>query len=271
VPVRLIVGVGVAEQRTKPRQEVRRGADKTVEVVVPDLVAQVPQQGAVGLVHRDPELLAVHIVALGQIQCDHAVVVAGDDRLQLAGQQVERQAVLRVVVAANDRPLQVNEFDHQPPLGLLGRGERGQRCGVGVVGAGAGQAARRAQLGSSAQPGVHGDQPIAFGHMEIGTQMILVGVDDAAALPHDKHTEFSNARCCPQLGQWKSRMGHSQFERRLLHRGHDQALPTQFSSERSGAAGGEPQPRWRGAGVSGRRSMVLVFLAVGGPGCFGCL
>jgi hypothetical protein len=98
VPVqrRLIVGVGIAEQRTKPRQAELRGADKTVEVVVPDLVAQVPQHGAVRLVHRDPQLLAVHIVALSQIQCDHAVVVAGDDRLQLAGQQVERQAVLRV-------------------------------------------------------------------------------------------------------------------------------------------------------------------------------
>ena len=179
---RLIVGVGVAEQRTKPRQIVLRGADKTVEVVVPDLVAQMPQQGAVGLVHRDPQLLAVHVVALGQIQCDDAVVVAGDDPLQLAGQQVERQPVLRVLVAANDRQLQVNEFDHQPPLGLLGGGERGQRRGVGVVGAGAGQPARRAQVGDRARAGVHRDQPIAFGHMKIGTQLILVGVDRAAVL-----------------------------------------------------------------------------------------
>jgi hypothetical protein len=64
----------------------------------------------------------VHIFALGQIQCDHAVVVAGDDRLQLAGQQIERQAVLRVLVAASDRQLQVKELNHQSPLGLLGRG-----------------------------------------------------------------------------------------------------------------------------------------------------
>jgi len=150
--------------------------------VVPDLVAQVHQQGAVWLIHRDPQLLGVHIVALGQIQGDHAVVVAGDHRLLLAGQQIERQPVLRVLGAANDRQLQVNEFDHQPPLGLLGGGERGQRCGVGVVGADAGQAARRAQLGSGAQTGRHIDQPITFGHMTIGTQMMLAGVDRAAVL-----------------------------------------------------------------------------------------
>ena len=149
---------------------------------MPDLVAQVPNQLAVGLVHRDPKLLSVHVVTLGQIQCDDAVVVAGDDPLQLAGQQVERQPELRVVVAANDRQLEVSEFDDQPPLGLLGAGERGQCCGVGVVGAGAGQLARCAQLGSGAHTGLLLDQPIAFGHMKIGTQLILAGVDGAAVL-----------------------------------------------------------------------------------------
>ena len=120
-----VVGVGVAEQRTEPRQVVLRGADQAVEVVVPDLVAQVPEQGAVRLVHRDPQLRAVHVVTLGEIQCDDAVVVAGDDFPHLAGQQVECQPVLRILVAVNDRQLQLNEFDHQPPLGLLCGGERG--------------------------------------------------------------------------------------------------------------------------------------------------
>jgi len=100
-----VVGVGVAEQRTELRQVVPRGADQVVEVVVPDLVAQVSEQGAVRLVHRDPQLLAVHVVTLCEIQCDDAVVVAGDDFLHLAGQQVERQPVLRVLVAVNDRQL----------------------------------------------------------------------------------------------------------------------------------------------------------------------
>jgi hypothetical protein len=109
-------------------------------------------------------------------------VVAGDDVLRLAGLQVERQPVLRVLLAVHDRQLEVNEFDHQPPLGLLGGGERGQRCGVGVVGAGAGQLARRAQLGNGAPSGIHLNQPIAFGDMEIGTQLILARVHRAAVL-----------------------------------------------------------------------------------------
>ena len=78
VPRVRVVGVGVAEQRTEPRQVVLRGADQAVEVVVPDLVAQVPEQGAVRLVHRDPQLRAVHVVTLGEVQCDDAVLVAGE-------------------------------------------------------------------------------------------------------------------------------------------------------------------------------------------------
>ena len=66
-----------------------------------DLVPEVPEQGAVGLVHRDPQLLAVHVVALGQVQGDHAVVVAGDTPVSCcAGEQVEGQPVVRVLVAA---------------------------------------------------------------------------------------------------------------------------------------------------------------------------
>ncbi len=80
---------------------------------------------------------------------------------------------------------------------------------------------RRAELGYGAYIGIHLDQPIAFGHMEIGTQLILAGVDRAAELAVKRHvvqgepqraaadrqTEFSNARCCPQLGQRESLMG----------------------------------------------------------------
>ena len=50
-----------------------------MKVVVPDLVAEMAQQGAVGLVHRDTELSAVYVVAFGEIQGDQAVVVSGED------------------------------------------------------------------------------------------------------------------------------------------------------------------------------------------------
>ena len=67
----LIVGVGIAEQLVEARQVVARRGDQPVKVVVPDLVAKVSEQGSVRLVHLDPQLLAMDVVALGQIQCDH--------------------------------------------------------------------------------------------------------------------------------------------------------------------------------------------------------
>ncbi|CKR93689.1 Uncharacterised protein [Mycobacterium tuberculosis] len=39
--------------------------------------------------------------------------------------------------------------------------------------------------------------------------------ENPSALPHDRQAEFSNARRCPQFGQWKSRMQRITFE------GHD--------------------------------------------------
>ena len=35
-----------------------------------DLVAEVAQQGAIRLVHLDPQLLTVHVVTFGEIDCD---------------------------------------------------------------------------------------------------------------------------------------------------------------------------------------------------------
>ena len=91
-----------------------RRTDEAVEVVVPDLVAEVSEQRAVRLGHRDAQLLAVHVVALGEVQRDDAVLVAGEHLLKCAGQQIERQPVVRVLVAADDGQLEVDEFDDQP-------------------------------------------------------------------------------------------------------------------------------------------------------------
>ena len=65
--------------------------DQTVVVIMADLVAEMSEQRAVRLVHRDAQLFAVHVVALGEIQCDHAVFLTGEHLLELAGEQVERQ------------------------------------------------------------------------------------------------------------------------------------------------------------------------------------
>ncbi len=53
---------------------------------MPYLVAEVPEQGSVRLVHLDSKLFAVDVVALGQIQCDDAVFVPGDHLLVPTGQ-----------------------------------------------------------------------------------------------------------------------------------------------------------------------------------------
>ena len=101
-----------------------------------DLVAEMPEQRAVRLVHRFAQLCAVDVVALGQIQRDHTVVMAGEHLVLLAGQQVEREAVLRVFVAAHDRQLQLVKLGDQPALGLLGIREGGHRRLVAIVSAG---------------------------------------------------------------------------------------------------------------------------------------
>ncbi len=145
---------------------------------MPDLVAEMPEQRAVWLVHRHPQLFAVYVVALGEIQRDHTVVVARVHLLVLAGEQVECQAVLRVLVATHDRQLQLMELDDQPPFGLLRIGVRRQRLGIGVIGPCPGQRARFAQ-----PPGrCHLHQPIAFSQMKVGAELVLARVDRAGVL-----------------------------------------------------------------------------------------
>ena len=97
---------------------------------MPDLVPEVPEQRAVGLLHLHPQLLAMHIVTLGQIQCDDAVIVAGDHLLECAGEQPKAQPVLGIPVAPHDGQLQLVQLDDQPSLGCLGPGECRQALGV---------------------------------------------------------------------------------------------------------------------------------------------
>jgi hypothetical protein len=59
--------------------------------------------------------------------------VADGDVLGDAGQQVERQAVVRVVVAGDDRQPEGVELDDQPALGCLGERELRQPLQVGVT------------------------------------------------------------------------------------------------------------------------------------------
>lgn len=176
-------------------------------------------EGAVGLVHRHPQLFAVDVVALGEVEGDDAVGVPGDDLLGGTGEQIEGQADLRVLVLAEDRQLEFVEFDDDAPLGEFGLGERGHGVGVGVVGTGAGQPARLAQRG---QPLTDLDEPVARCNAAVGAATdqrivdlgLLVVVEDLdgsggrwkpSLLSQFRHSEFSKISCWPHLRQWKSR------------------------------------------------------------------
>ena len=149
---------------------------------MPYLVAEVSQQRAVGLVHGDPQLFAVHVVPLGQIQCDEPVFVASEDLLGAAGEQVERQAVLGVFVSAHDGEFELDEFGDQPSLCLLSSGERGHPVGVCIAGSGARQGAGRAQTTLALDATVGFDQPIAFSRIHVRAQSVFAGVDGASLL-----------------------------------------------------------------------------------------
>ena len=85
VDLGLVVLRLVAEQLAAARHQLV-AAHQLPLVVVADLVAEVAEHRAVGLGELGPDLLAVGVVALGEVDGDHAVLVADDDVL-LAGRR----------------------------------------------------------------------------------------------------------------------------------------------------------------------------------------
>ena len=137
---RLVVLALVAEQRPHPLAVDR----EHLEVEVPDLVAHVAEQRAVGLGHLLAHLGPVRVDGLGQVERHEPVGVAGGDRLEAAGEQVEAQLL-------RDRQAELAELVEQPPLGALGLREGQQRAGVVVRRAGARARAAEAQLARRAR------------------------------------------------------------------------------------------------------------------------
>ena len=106
------------------------------------------------------------------------------------------------------------------------------RLGVGVVGPRPGQRARRAQPADRApsRPAncirprcrfAHSwyslastAPPCSLSAPDAMTRSAMSSSEKPERLLQDRHTEFSNARCWPQLGQMKSRTKHSPLERR---------------------------------------------------------
>src|SRR5688572_31915919 len=117
LPSVLIGGAFVSEQSAELFATV--GAErKQFAVIVTDLVAKVPKNSPVRLVHARPQRFSVSIVALRQVKSDDPVLVAGHDLPLTAGEQVECKT--DGAVAYLDRELELVEAEDQPALGGLG-------------------------------------------------------------------------------------------------------------------------------------------------------
>ena len=136
-------------------------AHQHVPVVMPDLVAEMAEQGAVGLVHARTAPLEFGRIGFGERDRHHAVVVARHHLrpgvLRRIGQEFEGEAVLRILGPGLQRQPPAQEAVEQPVLGefhLPPRGRHGRRS-TGrdrvVVPAGAAKPVRRGR----------GDQPVA--------------------------------------------------------------------------------------------------------------
>ena len=148
---------------------------QAIPVVVRDLVAEMTEQGAVGLAHLPPHALAFGIVGLGQVDGDEAVVVAGHHRLgrravgrravwRRSGQKIERQPVLGILQLGLQRQPKLEQRVEQPVLGeldlapvrlVLGQRQIGDHP---VVTAG----------GAKLLGAVHRNQPVAGAELRIG-------------------------------------------------------------------------------------------------------
>ena len=96
----------VAEARPEGREPIAVG-EEPLPVVVPDLVPEVAEQGAIGLVELEPAPLALGIVRFGDVDRDHAVAVTRQHRHLLGfGEQVEDQATLGLHGLVRDRQAQ---------------------------------------------------------------------------------------------------------------------------------------------------------------------
>src|SRR3954447_5743662 len=94
-------------------------AHQHVPEIVPDLVAEMPEQRPVGLAHLQPAPLALDVVGLGQRDRDQAVVVAGQDllpALRIVGEEIEDQAMFGIVLPGLERQLPADQGIEQPVL-----------------------------------------------------------------------------------------------------------------------------------------------------------
>jgi hypothetical protein len=165
----------VAEQRAVALAR-RAVGDEQRPVVMGDLVAEVPQDGAIRLAQPLAQRLAVRVVGLVHVERDDPVGVARRHLATVAGEQLEGQAALALAPALDRQP-QLAELEEQPALGGLGVAEALDPLDVVVGRARAGEHAARAQLACRV------DEPVAAGQVEVRAARGARVQGDELALP----------------------------------------------------------------------------------------
>ncbi|MNF85568.1 hypothetical protein D3C84_679670 [compost metagenome] len=112
-----VTGALVTEQAAKRLKPMAVG-DQPIPVIVTDLMAKMPKQGAIRFVHLHPYLLAVSVVSFPDIKGDQAIGMAGGRgfSVKVFADEIKCQPDFFVVDFGNDRQPQRNQLRDHPTL-----------------------------------------------------------------------------------------------------------------------------------------------------------
>ena len=137
----VVIGAVIAEQLAECIQPARLACHQPVPEIMPALMAEMPQQGAIGFVQLAAHFFAHRVIGLAHRQCDQAIVVPDHYVLSVGLrrvlQEVERQAMLGIVRAALQQQAQPQQAVEQPVLGGFDFGPELLVAGLVQVGNGA--------------------------------------------------------------------------------------------------------------------------------------
>ncbi len=114
---RAVIGALIAEHRAK-RLQPRLALYEELPVIVPALVAKVPEQGAIRFVQTHPLLFAVGIVGFRDVDRDDAIRVSSEHRpaTVISTAKLIGQAPFAVFLSRAHGAVQSHQGVHQPPL-----------------------------------------------------------------------------------------------------------------------------------------------------------
>jgi hypothetical protein len=109
----------VAEERAKCRQ-IGRAAQQNVPVMVADLVAKMPDQRAIRLLHLGAPRLALRVVGFGYVERDFAFVVPRQHfGAGIFREEIEHDPMRRIVRPALHRQTETQQIVDHAMLGAL--------------------------------------------------------------------------------------------------------------------------------------------------------